>query len=98
MVIPRAPTEDGAAHSPDAVRVGDHPRALQHPRIFPPGRASHLPVTVQRKPAGENRAFGVLAPRENRRHARARRTNAHLQLSFPLYDGAVTDLDAFDIG
>ena len=51
------PLDRRVAHDADAMRIGDEYRTLEKARFLDPGRAGHLAVAVQRKPAGEHRVL-----------------------------------------
>src|SRR5208283_5155193 len=55
------PCDDGVADDTNAVRVGDHDRAIQEAGIVDPGGTSHFAVAVESEPSGEYGVVGSFA-------------------------------------
>src|SRR5205823_4416985 len=51
LAVFHAPCDDGIAHYPHAMGVGDHHRAFQEARLLYPGGAGHFSIAVFREPA-----------------------------------------------
>src|SRR5271165_3367997 len=79
----------------NAMSVRQKHRPFQKPRFLNPLRAGHLSIPVKRKDCSRNsRVTSLFSERKNRSHTRANRSHADDQLSFPLYQGCLADLDA----
>ena len=76
------PGNDGIAHQPNRVRIGNGDRAFEKARFFHPGGARHFAISVLREPSGVNRLGIGSPPREDHGHPGAYRTLANDQLAF----------------
>ena len=99
LAVRDAPLNHRVANDSDAVRVGDHHRALEEAGLLHPSGAGHFAISVLRKPSGEDRVVhGIFSARQNSGDAGADWTFADLQLAFTGNQGGVADEDAIDIG
>ncbi len=72
VAVLHPPGDRRLVHGADAVRVGEHHRALEHPGLLDPGAPGHLARAVQHEAAGERRRRDRRAPaRQDCRHAGA---------------------------
>ena len=92
------PLDDGVAYDADAMRVRDHHRSREKPRLFEPRGARHFAVAIEREPAAEHGVAVGGAAREEGGDARADRALTHDELSLPLDDGAMPHGHARDVG
>src|SRR5712692_11480573 len=76
FVVLRLPLDDGISDNAHAVSVSNHNWTFQETGFFHPGRSRHLSVTIESKPSGKDRIFGLLATRQDSGHAGSDRTNA----------------------
>ena len=92
------PGDDGVADHADAVRVGDHHRAVEEAGVVDPGGAGHFAVAVEGEPGGEDGVVGSLAAGMNGGDAGADGAFADYEFAVAGDQRGVADLDAFDVG
>ena len=73
--------------------VGDRDRPLEKARLLDPGGAGHLPVAVQREPAGKDRVCQVLGSWQEDRDAGSDRTLTDSELALTPNQCGVADMD-----
>src|SRR5579864_3329950 len=91
------PVDNGVAHNAHAVRIGDHHGAVKKAGFLDPCGAGHLAVAVLGEPSCKYGIHGGFASGENCCDTGTNRSDAHLQLSFAADQGAIPDLDSFDV-
>ena len=80
-----------------AVRIRDHDRAFEDPRVFDPRCTGHLAIAVQTEPGSKDRIPSLAPTWQNRGDSRSYRTLTYDQLTVALDEGGMSDLDPGDI-
>ena len=91
------PGDDGIAHNADAMRVGDHDRAIEQAGIFKPRGAGHFSIAVEREPGAKDRVGRGFSAGQNRGDAGANGAFADFEFAVAGNERGVADLDAFDV-
>jgi hypothetical protein len=91
------PGDDGVTNYADAVRVGDHNRAIEEPRIVDPGCPGHFAVAVEGEPSGEDRVIAGFAAGMDGGDAGAHRPFANHEFAAARDERSVADFHTFDI-
>src|ERR1700756_4654074 len=91
------PVDNGVAYYAHAVRVGDHHGAIEKTGFLDPRGASYLAIAIFREPSSKYGIHGGFSSGENCRDTGANRSDTNLQLSFTADQGAIANLDSFDV-